>query len=148
MEKYEMEEIVLVTQPKNSRILCEIRGPFQYCIRCLSYSRILLQAARFVFRIVWPLWNLANELAALLTRHLCSFKVIWWLNSLRAKFFREKINIYLHFMSLLNIDMTQVPKILSPITPGPTYSTQSISLLLMSWRRKEPGHQHPWYWPS
>ena len=30
----------------------------------------------------------------------------------------------------------------------PTYSTQSISLLLMSWRRKEPGNQQPWYWPS
>ena len=37
-----------------------------------------------------------------------------WVNSLRAIFFRRKINTYLHFMSLLHIDMTQVPKILSP----------------------------------
>ena len=34
------------------------------------------------------------------------------LNPLRAKFFRGNINIYLHFMSLLHIDMTQVLKIL------------------------------------
>ena len=34
---------------------------------------------------------------------------IWsLLNSLRAKFFIGNINIYLHFMSLLPIDMTQV----------------------------------------
>ena len=74
----------------------------------------------------------------------------WWgkLNSLRAKFFRGKINIYLHFMSLLHIDMTQVLKILPQVRPGPTYSTKSISWLLMSWRRKEPGHQQPWYWPN
>ena len=44
-------------------------------------------------------------------------------NSLRAKFFRENINIYSHFMSLIHIDMTQVLKILSQVRPGPTYST-------------------------
>ena len=38
---------------------------------------------------------------------------------LLAKFFRGNINIYLHFMSLLHIDMTEVVKILRP---GPTYS--------------------------
>ena len=69
-------------------------------------------------------------------------------NSLRAKFFRWKINIYLQFMSSIRIDMTQVFKILPDVRPGPTYSTQSISWLLMSWRREEPGHQQPWYWPS
>ena len=31
-------------------------------------------------------------------------------NSLRAKFFRGNINIYLHLISLLHIDMTQVQK--------------------------------------
>ena len=62
---------------------------------------------------------------------------------LRAKLFRWNINIYLHFMSLLNIDMTQVLKILPQVRPRPTYSTKSISWLLMSWRRKEPGHQQP-----
>ena len=65
------------------------------------------------------------------------------INSLRAKFFRGKINIYLHFMSLLHIGMTQVLKILFQVRPVPTYSTQTISLLLITWRRKEPGHQQP-----
>ena len=34
---------------------------------------------------------------------------IMMINSLRAKLFREKISIYLLFMSLLHIDMAQVP---------------------------------------
>ena len=29
-----------------------------------------------------------------------------------------------------------------------SHLTYSISWLLMSWRRQEPGHQQPWYWPS
>ena len=33
------------------------------------------------------------------------------------------INIHLHFMSLLHIDMTKVLKILPHVRPGPTYST-------------------------
>ena len=38
----------------------------------------------------------------------------WWpvFNLLRAKLFRSNINIYLHFMSLLHIDMIQVLNIL------------------------------------
>ena len=46
-----------------------------------------------------------------------------WFDPLHAKFFRGNINIYLHFMALLNIDMTQVLKILPQVRPGPTYST-------------------------
>ena len=45
------------------------------------------------------------------------------LNSLRARFCRGDINIYLHFMSLPRIDMTEVLKILPQVRPGPTYST-------------------------
>ena len=56
-------------------------------------------------------------------------------NPLRAKFFKGNINIYLHFMSFLHIDMTQVLKILPQVRGGPTYSIKSISWLLMSWRR-------------
>ena len=63
------------------------------------------------------------------------------INPLRAKFFRGNINIYSHFVSFLHIDMTQVVEILPQVRQEPTYSTQSISWLLMSWRRKEPGHQ-------
>ena len=79
----------------------------------------------------------------------------WWFdteqthfNYLCAKFWRGNINIYLHLMSSLHIDMTRVLTILPQVKPGPTYSTQSISWLLMSWRRREPGHQRPWYWRS
>ena len=45
------------------------------------------------------------------------------INSLHAKFFRGNINIYLHFVSLLHIDTTQVLKILPQVRLGPTYST-------------------------
>ena len=45
------------------------------------------------------------------------------LNPLRAKFFRGSINIYLHFVSFLHIDTTQVVEILPQIRQEPTYST-------------------------
>ena len=53
----------------------------------------------------------------------------WWqcrhklsvIDTLRAKFFRVNINMYLHFMSFLHIDMTQVSKCLPQIREGPTY---------------------------
>ena len=41
-------------------------------------------------------------------------------NPLCAKSFRHNINIYLHFMSLLHIDMTLVLKIIPQARPGPT----------------------------
>ena len=68
------------------------------------------------------------------------------INPLRANFLWGKINIYLHFVWFLHIDTTQVVEILPQIRQEPTYSTKSISWLLMSWWRKEPGHQQPWYW--
>ena len=69
-------------------------------------------------------------------------------NSLRAKFFRGNINMYLHFISFLHTDMPKIVEILPRIRPGLTYFIQSISWLLMSWRRKEPRHQQPLYWLS
>ena len=39
------------------------------------------------------------------------------------KFFRGSIKMYLHFMSFLHIDMTQVVEILPHIRSGSTYST-------------------------
>ena len=45
------------------------------------------------------------------------------INPLRAKFFRESINIYLHFVSYLHIDTTQVVEIFPQIRQEPTYST-------------------------
>ena len=32
--------------------------------------------------------------------------------------------------------------------PTAIYRAYTVSWLLMSWRRKEPRHQQPWYWPS
>ena len=45
------------------------------------------------------------------------------LNPLRAKFFRGNINIYLHFVSFIHTDATQVVKTLPQIRQEPTYST-------------------------
>ena len=55
---------------------------------------------------------------------LCAVIVMWTLhvNHLCAKFFRGNINMYLHFMSFLDIDLTQVLKILPQVREGLTYS--------------------------
>ena len=45
------------------------------------------------------------------------------LNPLRAIFFRGNINIYLHFVSYLHIDTTQVVEILPQVRQEPTYSS-------------------------
>ena len=47
-------------------------------------------------------------------------------NPLRAKFFRENIKIYLHFVSYLHIDTTQLVEILPQIRQEPTYSTYLV----------------------
>ena len=44
-------------------------------------------------------------------------------NPLRAKFFRKNINIYLHFMSFLHINKTEVVEIPPRVRLGPAYST-------------------------
>ena len=44
------------------------------------------------------------------------------INPLRAEFFRGNINLYLHFVSFLHIDTTQVIEILPQIRQEPTYS--------------------------
>ena len=58
-----------------------------------------------------------------LTIPLLMPNILRQINFLRAKFCRGSISIYLHFMSLLHIDMIQVFKILPQVRPGPTYST-------------------------
>ena len=62
-----------------------------------------------------PYWG-GDKLAAIL-------QMIFQINPLRAKFFRGNINIYLHFVSFLHIDPTQVVEILPQIRQEPTYST-------------------------
>ena len=43
--------------------------------------------------------------------------------------------------------MVQVINILPPRRWEAAYPTESIPLLMMTWRCKEPGHQQLWYWP-
>ena len=45
------------------------------------------------------------------------------INPFCAKFFWGNKDIYLHFMSFLHIDETQVVEILSQVREGPTYAT-------------------------
>ena len=45
------------------------------------------------------------------------------LNPLHAKFFRGNINIYLHFMSFLRTNKTQIVEVPPRIREGPVYST-------------------------
>ena len=54
---------------------------------------------------------------------LCVLVEASQLNPLCVKFFRENMNIYLHFVSFLHIDTTQVAEILTQIRQDPTYST-------------------------
>ena len=44
-------------------------------------------------------------------------------NPLRAKYLGENINIYLHLMSFLHINKTQVVEIPPRVRQGPAYST-------------------------
>ena len=46
-----------------------------------------------------------------------------WVNPLRAIFFRENINIYLHFMSFFHTNNTQLVEIPPRVRQGPAYST-------------------------
>ena len=79
------------------------------------------------------------------------------LNPLRAKFFRG--NIYLHFMSLLHIDMTQVLKILPRVRPGHILHSQHHgcwcpgcwcprTLRVNVFFRCCPWQQRPWTWTT
>ena len=105
-----------------------------------NFSEILIKIKTFSMKKD-SFENLVCKMLAILLWSLC-------VNPLRAKFFRGNIDIYLHFVSFLHLYRTQVVEILPQIRQEPTYSTQSISWLLMSWRRKEPGYQQSWYWPS
>ena len=72
----------------------------------------------------------------------------WWNgNSQCAEFIFGNIKMYLYFLSFLNNEMVQVVKFLCCGRQGHVYLGWSIPWLLMSWWRKEPGHQQSWYWP-
>ena len=68
------------------------------------------------------------------------------INPSRAHFFIGNIKkMYLQFISYLHTDVIQVVEILPRGRQELAYSTESILWVLMSWRRKEPGHQQPLY---
>ena len=52
----------------------------------------------------------------------------WDINLLRAKFFRGNINIYLHFVSFIHIDTTQVVEILPQTRQEPTRASAAMIL--------------------
>ena len=54
---------------------------------------------------------------------------------------------YLYFFSFLKYEMAQVVESL-PHGGKNLPISHSIPWLLMTWRRKEPGHQQPCYWPN
>ena len=56
----------------------------------------------------------------------------------------KRIKTHLYFLFLdIKVDEIHLRRRQWSLHPA-----KSIPWLLMSWRRKEPGHQHPWYWPS
>ena len=70
----------------------------------------------------------ANYVLLLLVLFQCYNLVKWQIhlncfNPLRAKFLRENINIYLHFMSFLHTNKTQVAEIPPGVRRSPAYST-------------------------
>ena len=69
-------------------------------------------------------------------------------NPVRAKLFKGNRNIYLHFMSFLHINMTQAVEIIPQVRQELTYSTQSISWLLMFWRQGISNHDIYYVEPS
>ena len=53
--------------------------------------------------------------------------------------------IYLLLLSFLNTDMALPVEIFHRGRQAPVFQAKSILLLLMAWRRKEPGHQQQWH---
>ena len=64
-----------------------------------------------------------NQWCDMICGHHSSINDYQTFNPLRAKFLKGNRNIYLHFMSFLQIDMTQEIEILPQGRQGPTYST-------------------------
>ena len=96
---------------------------FWYWCRVLGHMRYYANESWSIFYTVWPqrvitmfnncmIWSIVKQI---------------WEKSILTLYvpicFIVNTNIYLHFMSLLQIDITQVLKILSQVRPGATYST-------------------------
>ena len=86
---------------------------------------ICFQLRSSYFDYMWGTRKVISPMAA--RRNIPSFSMIWndisLFTPLRAKFFRVIQNLYLHFMSYLHIDMTQVVEILPREWAGLAYFT-------------------------
>ena len=67
------------------------------------------------------------------------------INHLFAHFSNGNRNKYLNSRSFLHIGMAHAVEVLPQVRHELTYSAKYVSCVLMLWRRKEPGHQQPWY---
>ena len=93
-----------------------------------NFSKILIAILTFLFRKMSlkessAKWRPFSHSLNVLTLYMLNFS-------------EETKNIYLHFISFLHIDMTQVVEILPQVGQERTYSTQLISWVPMSWRGK------------
>ena len=70
-----------------------------------------------VLRTAQSFGNIVKEL-----QELVSACWLYYVNPLRAKLLRENINIYLHLMSFLHANKTQVVEIPPRVRQGPAYS--------------------------
>ena len=66
-------------------------------------------------------------------------------NPLRAKFIKGNINMYLHFILFLHINMTQAAEIPPCVKQGSTLSSWSTLWVPMTWRRKEHLMTSSWW---
>ena len=63
-------------------------------------------------------------------------------------FRKHKIHLQFQFHFSTLTEMMLVIKSVPCGSEASVYPLSSIPWLLMAWRRKEPGHQQPWYWPT
>ena len=81
-------------------------------------------------------------------------KLLWYrcpsagTTDLKLNILCTKIGAYVHVMLFLQIEMAHLTKIPPYGRQGSLCPIYSTLWLLMTWRRKEPGYQQSWYWPS
>ena len=106
----------------------------------------MLMKKIFVIMFDWhsmkPIWN---EHCGLLQTGKTMLPPEREINLCNDDIFWENMRVYLHFTWFVNTGACQVHPQWWKECP---HRTESISLLLMTWRRKEPGHHQPWYWPN
>ena len=96
----------LVTFVENSHINGEYRVKILVIIMIMKAQPMSDVIVNFLSVAQWP--------------HMASYNFV---NPLHAKFFRWNLNIYLHLMSFLHTNKTQLVEIPPRVRQGPAYST-------------------------